>query len=89
MATKNGTVKKTVLAEYDSPRVGGLICISLVDDDELVSVKLTDGNQELILVTGDAKAIRFSETLVRATGRDTQGVKGIQLDKEDYIISME
>lgn len=88
MATKNGTVKKTVLAEYDSPRVGGLICISLVDDDELVSVKLTDGNQELILVTGDAKAIRFSETLVRATGRDTQGVKGIQLDKDDYIISM-
>ncbi|NMB38348.1 MAG: DNA gyrase subunit A [Firmicutes bacterium] len=88
MATKNGIVKKTVLAEYDSPRVGGLICISLVDDDELVSVKLTDGNQELILVTADAKAIRFSETHVRATGRDTQGVKGIQLDKDDYVISM-
>lgn len=88
MATKNGIVKKTVLAEYDSPRVGGLICISLVDDDELVSVKLTDGNQELILVTADAKAIRFSETHVRATGRDTQGIKGIQLDKDDYVISM-
>ncbi len=88
MATRNGIIKKTILAEYDSPRVGGLICISLVDDDELVSVKLTDGNQEVILVTAEAQAIRFSETLVRSTGRDTQGVKGIHLEPGDYIISM-
>lgn len=89
MATLSGTVKKTVLSEYDSPRSGGLICISLKEDDELVSVKLTDGSQELIVVTKEGQAIRFPEDQVRAMGRAAHGVKGITLDDDDQVIAMD
>ena len=89
MATLSGTVKKTVLSEYDSPRSGGLICISLKEDDELVSVKLTDGSQELIMVTKEGQAIRFPEDQVRAMGRAAHGVKGITLDDDDQVIAMD
>lgn len=89
MATLSGTVKKTVLSEYDSPRSGGLICISLKEGDELVSVKLTDGSQELIVVTKEGQAIRFPEDQVRAMGRAAHGVKGITLDDDDQVIAMD
>lgn len=89
MATRNGTVKKSVLSEYDSNRSGGLICITLVDDDELTSVRLTDGTQELLLITKLGQAIRFPEEQVRAMGRSARGVRGINLASDDYVIGME
>lgn len=88
-ATLNGTVKKTVLSEYDSPRVGGLICIALRDDDELVGVKLTDGSQEILMVTTEGQAIRFPEEQVRPMGRDTYGVRGVTLNEGDRVITMD
>ncbi|MFY9203260.1 MAG: DNA gyrase subunit A [Limnochordia bacterium] len=88
MATKQGIVKKTALIEYDSPR-SGLIGILLAEDDEVVSVRLTDGNQEIIMVTSEGQAIRFSEKHVRPMGRSARGVKGITLEKDDYVVSMD
>lgn len=88
MATKQGMVKKTALIEYDSTRTG-LIGISLLEDDEVVSVKLTDGQQEIILTTAEGQTIRFSEDQVRAMGRNARGVKGITLDENDYVIGMD
>ncbi len=89
MATLKGIVKKTVLSEFDSPRSGGLICISLDDNDELVSVRLTDGSQEVILVTTKGQAIRFPEDQVRHMGRSAHGVKGLSLGKDDHVIGMD
>ena len=88
MATKEGLIKKTDLMEYDNIRRGGLIAVSLREDDELIDVKLTDGTKDIILVTYNGMAIRFNESDVRATGRVTQGVKGINLDRYDYVIGM-
>ena len=88
MATKQGIVKKPALIEYDSPR-SGLIGILLAEDDEVVSVRLTDGNQEIIMVTSEGQAIRFSEKHVRPMGRSARGVKGITLEKDDYVVSMD
>jgi DNA gyrase subunit A len=88
MATKNGLIKKTKLTEYDSSR-SGLIGISLNEDDELVSVLLSDGNQNVIMVTANGQAIRFSETEVRAMGRQTKGVIGIRLNKDDYVVAVD
>jgi len=88
MATKKGMVKKTALTEYDSPR-SGLIGILLDEDDEVVSVRLTDGNQEIILVTSEGQAIRFEEQLVRPMGRSARGVKGITLEENDFVVSMD
>ena len=89
MATKNGLVKKTDLMEYDSIRKGGLAAVSLRENDELIDVKLTDGNQDIILSTVNGMAIRFNETDARPIGRVSQGVKGMELDKGDFIIGME
>lgn len=89
MATKNGFVKKTDLMEYDNIRKGGLTAVVLRENDELIDVKLTDGNQDIMLVTRSGMAIRFNETDVRPIGRVSQGVKGIELDDEDYVIGME
>jgi len=89
MATRMGMVKKTSLAEYASIRSSGLIGISLKDNDELISVRLTDGNTEVVLGTRLGMAIRFEEGDVRATGRDTQGVRGIELDQGDYVVGMD
>lgn len=89
MATKNGLVKKTPLVEYNSTRKSGLQAISIRDEDELIRVKLTEGNQEIILGTKRGMAIRFKEKDVRATGRVSSGVKGIGLNKGDYVIGME
>lgn len=89
MATKNGIVKKTMLKEYDSSRKDGLIAISLNDDDELIGVRLTKPNEDIIMATKNGLCIRFKETDVRQMGRTAHGVKGITLDKEDSVVSMD
>ena len=89
MATRNGIVKKTDATDFDSVRKNGLIAIALDDDDDLIGVKLTDGNQNIILGTRDGMAITFSETDVRAMGRTARGVKGINLAEMDSIVGME
>jgi len=88
MATKKGTIKKTNLLAYSNPRSGGIIAISLDGNDNLIGVKLTDGNKEIILATGKGIAVRFNEKDVRATGRSAQGVRGIRLSTEDNVIGM-
>jgi DNA gyrase subunit A len=89
MATRKGMIKKTSLAEYAKIRANGLIAISLVGDDELRWVGLTDGNDDIILATKKGQAARFSESEVRSMGRDTRGVTGIRLRKGDEVIGME
>lgn len=88
-ATRNGIVKKTQLDDYANIRKVGLIAISLREDDDLVGVKLTDGEQEIVLGTSQGMSIRFSEQDVRAMGRSATGVKGIQLDDDDQVIDMD
>jgi len=88
-ATSQGIVKKTKLSDYGNIRKGGLIAINLKDDDELIGVKLTDGNQDIILGTKLGQSIRFSEQDVRVIGRSATGVKGIQLVNKDLVIGMD
>ncbi|MGI6225827.1 MAG: DNA gyrase subunit A [Peptococcales bacterium] len=88
-ATKNGLVKKTDLTEYDTSRKDGIIAITLNDDDELMGVQLTDGNQEIILVTKEGMAIRFNEEDVRSMGRTARGVRGINLNNDDIVVGMD
>lgn len=89
MATKNGLVKKTSLSEYSNIRKTGIIGITLKDDDEIIDVRITDGNSDVILVTRTGLSIRFNESEARAVGRTSMGVKGINLGKDDYVIGME
>jgi len=89
MGTRNGIVKKTDLMEFETVRKNGLIAIVLDDNDELIGVKLTDGNEQIILGTRDGMAINFSEQDVRPTGRSTRGVKGINLQEMDSIVGMD
>ncbi len=89
MATKNGVVKKTDLMEYDNIRKGGLAAVTLRENDELIDVKLTDGNQDIMLSTVNGMAIRFKETDARPIGRVSQGVKGIELEEGDVVVGME
>ncbi len=89
MATRNGLVKKTDVMEYSNIRKGGLAAVSLREDDQLIDVKLTDGNQDIIISTYNGMAIRFNETDARPIGRVSQGVKGIDLDEDDHVIGME
>ena len=89
MATKNGIIKKTSLTEYDSSRKTGLQGIALKEDDELISVRLTDGEDNVVLVTEGGQCITFDEKDVRPMGRVSQGVIGIKLDKDDVVIGME
>ncbi|MBE5730711.1 MAG: DNA gyrase subunit A [Clostridiales bacterium] len=88
MATKNGYVKKTAVGEYESIRKSGKIAISLNEGDELVSVQLTRGEDELILAASSGKCIRFSERDVRPMSRDTQGVRSIKMDEGDFVVDM-
>lgn len=88
-ATKNGIVKKTALSEFENIRKGGLFAITLKEDDELIGVRLTDGNQEIIMGTKLGMSIRFPESDVRAMGRAAAGVKGISLAKNDMVIDMD
>lgn len=88
MATKKGMIKKTPFVYYDSPRKDGLIAIDLQEGDEVIDTRLTDGRQELILVTREGQALRFPEADCRPMGRDTRGVRGITLSPGDEVISM-
>ncbi|OUM97923.1 MAG: DNA gyrase subunit A [Firmicutes bacterium ZCTH02-B6] len=88
MATKRGIVKKTVLTEFDSPR-HGLIGILLDEDDELVDVRLTEGNEHVLLVTAHGQAIRFPENDVRPMGRAARGVRGITLEEGDSVVGLD
>ena len=89
MATKNGLIKKTALKEYDTTRRTGLQGITLKDDDELIGVRLTDGEDNVVLVTKNGLCITFDEKEVRPIGRVSQGVIGIRLDDDDEVIGME
>ncbi len=89
MGTQKGLVKKTKLYEYRNGRKHGLLGISLLEDDELISVRLTDGKQELTMVTKNGQSIRFSETEIRPMGRVTRGVKGITLRPGDQVVGMD
>ncbi len=88
MATKNGLIKKTALTEFASIRKVGKIAISIVDGDELISVQLSTGHDDLIIASREGKCIRFNESDVRPMGRDTQGVKSITLNSNDYVVDM-
>ena len=89
MSTKNGLIKKTALAEYNSARKTGLQGITLKEDDELIAVRLTDGEDNVILVTRNGMCITFDEKDVRPIGRVSQGVIGIRIDEDDEVIGME
>ena len=89
MATKNGLIKKTALREYDSSKKTGLQGITLKEDDELIGVRLTDGEDNVVLVTRNGMCITFDEKEVRPIGRVSQGVIGIRLDDGDEVIGME
>jgi len=88
MATKNGMIKKTPLIDYVNVKRSGLIAINLKDDDDLIEVKITDGKDDMFLITEGGMCIRFNERDVRSTGRSTMGVKGISLSKDDKVISL-
>ncbi|MBP1906239.1 DNA gyrase subunit A [Paenibacillus turicensis] len=88
-ATRQGVVKKTPIEDYINIRKGGLIAVNLREDDILIDVKLTDGNQELIMGTSQGLSIRFPESDVRSMGRAATGVKGITLSGDDSVISMD
>lgn len=89
MATKKGILKKTALTEYDSSRKNGIIGITLAEDDELIEVKFTDGNKNIIIGTVNGYAITFNEQDVRPTGRVSMGVRGIKLTGDDEVIGMD
>lgn len=88
MATKNGLIKKTNLSEFENIRKTGKIAIKLLDDDQLISVQFTNGQDEVVVATHNGKCIRFSENDVRPMGRDTQGVKCMDLADDDYLVDM-
>ena len=89
MATRNGMVKKTDISEYQNVRKTGLTAIVLRDNDELIEVKATNGEDDIFLITKKGMTIRFNEKDVRQTGRTSMGVKGIHLGKDDIVISMQ
>lgn len=88
LATKNGLIKKTDLKEFESIRKVGKICISLVDDDELISVSLTAGDNEILVASHFGKCIRFAEEDIRPMGREAQGVRSIKLEDGDHVTDM-
>lgn len=89
MATMKGVIKKTSLEAYSNIRTGGIIGILLDDGDKLTAVRLTSGDQEVLLSTHNGMAIRFNEQEIRAIGRVGRGVKGIDLDADDFVVGME
>jgi DNA gyrase subunit A len=89
LATKLGTVKKSALTEFSNPRSTGIIAINLEDKDELIGAKLTDGKQMVFLASHEGQAILFRETEVRPMGRNAGGVNGMDLEKDDYVVSMD
>lgn len=89
MTTKMGIIKKTDLMAYSNPRSGGIIATSIDDGDELISVRLTGGDQQVFITTRNGQAIRFAESEVRSMGRAARGVKAITLRKGDLVVGME
>ncbi|HTI71995.1 MAG TPA: DNA gyrase subunit A [Candidatus Limnocylindria bacterium] len=87
-ATRNGTVKRTALSDFQNVRKGGIIAITLDESDGLVDVKLTTGANDVVLITSEGMSIRFAETDVRSMGRPAAGVKGIELEKQDRVIAL-
>ncbi|WP_221567519.1 DNA gyrase subunit A [Alkalihalobacillus sp. TS-13] len=87
--TKDGICKRSPLSAFANIRRGGLFAINLREEDELIGVRLTDGNKDIIIGTNSGMAVRFHETDVRSMGRTATGVKGISLREEDYVIGME
>lgn len=87
-ATRNGTVKKTALNDFVNYRKAGIIAINLEEGNSLVNVELTDGSQDIILVTHDGMSIRFNESEMRNQGRGTIGVRGIKLREGDYVVAL-
>ena len=88
MATRNGLIKKTDISQFENIRKTGKIAIDLNEGDQLISVGISRGEDEFMVASREGKCIRFSESDVRATGRDTQGVKSIELDGDDYVVDM-
>lgn len=88
MATRKGQIKRTAIAEYSNVRKNGLTAIALRDDDQLISVKATDGSKEIVMVTKFGQCIRFEEKDARITGRKSYGVRGINLVGDDEVVSM-
>ena len=88
-ATKNGTIKKTCLEAYSRPRTNGVNAINIVEGDEVVDVRLTNGKNEIILANRNGRAVRFDENTVRSMGRVSTGVRGMQLDgDDDQVVGM-
>jgi DNA gyrase subunit A len=87
-ATSNGTVKKTRLSAYGNPRSTGINAINIDEGDELIEVRRTEGSNDIVLATSEGMSIRFSEKDVREMGRTATGVRGLQLGKDDRVISM-
>jgi DNA gyrase subunit A len=88
MATREGTIKKTALSEFSNPRKAGIIAATVDGKDLLIEAKMTDGSEDIILVTTQGQACRFHESDVRAMGRNAGGVRGITLDKKDFVVGM-
>jgi DNA gyrase subunit A len=88
MATRDGNVKKTVLTAYSNPRRTGILAISIREGDELIDARLTDGNNDVVIASRDGQAIRFHESEIRDMGRDTQGVRGIDIARGDVAVGM-
>ncbi len=86
--TKKGTIKKTALSQFDTNRKNGLIAVKLKDGDELIDIKQTSGNDDVIIVTKNGKSIRFNEKDVRPMGRVAGGVRAIKLEDDDEVVSM-
>jgi len=88
MATRSGTIKKVKLSAFARPRANGIIAMSLQDDDQLIGAALSDGNNAILMVADNGKAVRFSEDKVRPMGRSARGVRGIRLAPEAQVISL-
>ena len=88
MMTRNGTIKKTPLNEYNTARKGGIRAIELEEDNELINVILTDGSQSVVIGTHNGNAIRFDEADVRSMGRVARGVRGVRLADDDYVVGI-
>ena len=88
-ATKQGLVKRTSIEEFDNIRKGGKIAILLKENDELISVQKTNGNNQIVIGASNGRMVRFVETEIRSMGRNTSGVKGIELNNEDHVVDCE
>ena len=88
LATANGTIKKTLLEAYSRPRMGGIIAVNLREGDALIGAALTSGQCEILLAGNQGKCCRFDEEDARAIGRNSTGVRGINLDEDDFVVGM-